>query len=126
MNISAIGAQPYIYNVNAIGSSSMNRISAISDDVLTSKVDYSGLTGENENELPIGKSKNFADIIMQQMSLSEANATRVMQQPEEELLEEMQESASENIIEEMNYRRNEEPSLYQRQNAAKMYEMNIA
>lgn len=125
MNIAAISAQPYVYNVNAISSSSLNRVSGITDNVLSGKIDYSGLTGENENELPVGQSKNFADIIMRQMSMSAANASRVMQ-PAEEVLEEAQENMAELVIDEMNQmQNNSEPSLFQRRSAAGAYEMNL-
>lgn len=77
MTISPIGYQPYIYNTNAISSASMNKISAIPDDALASKIDF-GKSRENENPLKPGQSSNFADILVSQMSMSQMNATRVM------------------------------------------------
>ena len=43
MMIGAVSFQPYVYNVNAIGPGSMNRLSRISDNVLDKKTDFSGL-----------------------------------------------------------------------------------
>lgn len=73
MQISGIGYNPYIYNTNQISANSLNPVSAISDDMSRSRVDYSGLLTEasgNENPLKPGQSANFADIVASQMSLA--------------------------------------------------------
>lgn len=80
MQISGIGFQPYIYNTNAVSSASMNKISSIGSDVSSQKTDFSPLSesSSNENPLKMGESKNFMDILSSQMSMSQMNATRVM------------------------------------------------
>lgn len=79
MTIGAISFQPYVYNVNAISSASMNRLSRISDDVLDKKTDYSGLTQtENENPLRRGQTLDFRGMLEMQMQRGRSNAARVM------------------------------------------------
>lgn len=79
MTIGAISFQPYVYNVNAISSASMNRLSGISDDVLDKKTDYSGLTqAENENPLRRGQTLDFQGMLEMQMQRGRSNAARVM------------------------------------------------
>lgn len=84
MGIGAIGSMmtPYIYNTNSISASSMNRVSAIGDDVTKASTDYSSLTAEetqNINPLKKGESSNFVDILESQMAMSRQNAARLMQ-----------------------------------------------
>ncbi len=85
MQIGAVGFSPYIYNTNTISRSSMSPISGISDDLLTSKTDFSGLTSEAENENPLrlGETSNFMDILDMQMQMGKLNASRIMQPVEE-------------------------------------------
>lgn len=81
MTISPVGYSPYIYNTNAVSRQSMNKISAISDDMTKSKVDYSNLVSEESNINPLkkGQSKNFVDIIASQMSLGSFQRDRIAQ-----------------------------------------------
>lgn len=86
MGIGAIGGMmmtPYVYNTNSISASSMNRVSAIGDDVTKASTDYSSLTTgdttENMNPLKKGESSNFVDILESQMAMSRQNAARLMQ-----------------------------------------------
>ncbi len=81
MQISAVGFSPYIYNTNMISALSMNRIAAIPGDVTEQKIDYTGLTSdesENINPLGIGQSANFMDILSSQMSMSRYHQARIM------------------------------------------------
>lgn len=129
MGITPIGSfQPYIYNVNAVGSGSMNKVNGISDDALSGKVDYTGLATENQNPLPMGKSKNFADIIMQQMSMSEMNAQRIIQDPEEDfsnILDVITDIAADQVSEDIVNKNAQEPSLFRRMSASQAYEANF-
>ena len=73
--------RPQIKNNNELSVDSLNKISAVSDDLKNSKVDFSGLLDEavkNVNPLKRGESVNFADILASQMAMSEANKTRLM------------------------------------------------
>ncbi|MBR1770979.1 MAG: hypothetical protein IJ747_03010 [Lachnospiraceae bacterium] len=79
--IGAIGFQPYIYNTNGIGPSSLQPISPIGTDVVKApSTDYSELLEENENVNPLkrGETKNFADILASQMAMSRLHAERVL------------------------------------------------
>lgn len=86
MQVGAISFQPYIYNTNSLSSSSLNKISGISDDLTSQKTDYSGLTDteENVNSNPLkrGESASFMDILAMQMQMGRNNAARVMKEPE--------------------------------------------
>ncbi len=81
MRIGAVGMSPYIYNTNMLSSLSMNRISAIPDDVTSQQLDYTDLVSddfENINPLSKGQSGNFMDILMSQMSMSRYHQAKVM------------------------------------------------
>ena len=82
MEIGAVGLQPFIYNTNQVNAASMNRVRPVPSDVNAEKTDYSGLVGKNENRLRPGESANFADIIDEQMSRAQQNATRIMRSEE--------------------------------------------
>jgi len=146
--ISAIEYQPYVYNTNAVSASSMDSIAPIADDVLSERIDYNVDDQENINPLKKGQSLNFADIIMEQMSKGQANAARVMvSEPETgngagdmtqeefsdklngKLEEEMSEQTAEQIIEDNVWQESmkpvNEPTLFQRKNAASAYEANM-
>ena len=85
--IGAIGFQPYIYRVNAVGPSSLNRISPVGGDVAKApSTDYSALydEGENINPLRKGETKNFADVLASQMAMSRLHAERLMPQAAEQ------------------------------------------
>lgn len=84
MMIGAVSFQPYVYNVNAIGPASMNKLSRISDNVLDKKTDFSGLAeAENENPLKQGQTLNFQDMLEMQMQQGRSAAARVMKPVEE-------------------------------------------
>ncbi len=84
MMIGAVSFQPYVYNVNAIGPASMNKLSRISDNVLDKKTDFSGLAeAENENPLKQGQTLNFQDMLEMQMQRGRSAAARVMKPAEE-------------------------------------------
>ena len=85
MQIGAVGFSPYIYNTNTISRSSMSPISGISDNLLSSKTDFSGLTSEAENENPLrlGETSNFMDVLDMQMQMGRLNASRIMKPAEE-------------------------------------------
>ena len=69
---------PYIYNTNTVNRASMNKIAPIEDDLLESKTDFSGLvSGENENALAIGETKDFATVLDMQMQSGMQNAARL-------------------------------------------------
>ena len=81
--LSAIQFTPYVYNANRISRASMNKISAIPEDVTKQKVDYTGLLSEdarNTNPLKRGTSANFADILSSQMSMSRYHQANLMAQ----------------------------------------------
>lgn len=77
MRIGAISFQPYVYNVNAISTASMNKLSRISDNVLDKKTDFSGLV-ENENPLRRGQTLNFQDMLEMQMQRGRSAAARMI------------------------------------------------
>lgn len=86
MHIGAIGGMsytPYIYNTNGVSSASLNKVSGIGNDLLTSKTDFSNLTTqETTNPLKRGESLDFTGILSMQMQMSRMNAARVMKEPE--------------------------------------------
>jgi len=90
MQVGAVSLKPYIYNTNAVSSRSMNKISAIGDDVLKSKTDVTGLmskeakaaSSEVLNPLKRGESADFAGIVQMQMQLSRMNADRLIKPAE--------------------------------------------
>ena len=90
MQIGAVSMRPYVYNTNVVGRNSMNKISAISDDVTSSRLDASALVSEEAkkqettNPLKRGQSLDFAGIIQMQMQMSRMNAARIMQPAEKE------------------------------------------
>jgi len=84
MQIGAVSMKPYIYNTNAVSPKSLDKISAISDDITSSRLDASSLVSEeskkqvNTNPLKPGQSLDFTGIIQMQMQMSRLNASRVM------------------------------------------------
>ncbi|MBE5881597.1 MAG: hypothetical protein E7289_04775 [Lachnospiraceae bacterium] len=73
MGIGAIsGFQPYVYNTNSVSGSSLNRISAVDNDVTSSHIkpaktsDYSG---ETINPLERGETADFAGVLAMQMQM---------------------------------------------------------
>ncbi len=74
MQIGAVGFSPYpnyVYNTNAISSASMNKISALSDDVLDHKIGFEESSSYdmslNVNPLKQGESQDFASILDSQL-----------------------------------------------------------
>ncbi len=72
----------YIYNTNRVSSRSLDRINAIPNDALKSKIGYTG-SSENTNPLRPGTSRDFAGIIVSQMAMGRRNAARIMRQPQQ-------------------------------------------
>ena len=78
--------QPYIYNTNTVSGNSLSRVKPISDDLLSSKTDFSGMANEeqqNLNPLRRGETVNFADVIAMQMQMGRMNADKIMKPAEE-------------------------------------------
>ena len=77
MGVGAIsGFQPYIYNTNSVSASSLNRISAVDNDVTSSHIkptanDYSQ---ETINALERGETADFAGVLAMQMQMGMNNA----------------------------------------------------
>jgi hypothetical protein len=77
MGVGAIsGFQPYIYNTNSVSASSLNRISAVDNDVTGSHIkpavnDYSQ---ETVNALERGETADFAGVLAMQMQMGMNNA----------------------------------------------------
>jgi len=100
MQIGAVSFRPYIYNTNAVGPASMNKISAIGKDALQSKTDISALTSEDAkksevlNPLKRGESLDFAGIIGMQMQMSRMNAERLMPKQNEQAASEVIDQAA--------------------------------
>ena len=80
MRIGAVGANPYVYNTNAVSSASLGKVKGIGSDVASAGTDFTGLTAETENTNPLkpGETKNFVDIVGMQMQMGRMNAARVM------------------------------------------------
>ncbi len=79
MGIGAIsGFQPYVYNTNSVSASSMNKISAIDNDVTSSHIepDYrsSDYNKPTLNPLERGETADFADVLAMQMQQGMNNA----------------------------------------------------
>lgn len=78
MGIGAIsGFQPYVYNTNSVSASSLNRISAVDNDVSDSHIkpakpsDYGQ---ETVNALERGETADFAGVLAMQMQMGMNNA----------------------------------------------------
>ena len=84
MEIGAASFEPYIYNTNTLSGSSLSKISAVPDDLLTSQTDFSGLTEEDLNENPLrkGETSNFADVLQMQLQMGRLNASRLIKEAE--------------------------------------------
>ena len=85
MQISAVGYLTYVYNTNYVSGRSLGKVKAIPEDVLDSKVDYTG--SENTNPLQPGTSKDFAGIVASQMAMGRMRAARIMQEQPQDSLE---------------------------------------
>lgn len=77
--ISGWGYMPYIYNTNTVSSASLDKVSAISNDVTKQKADFSGLAekAENENPLKPGQTLNFQSMLDMQLQMGFMNADRL-------------------------------------------------
>ncbi len=77
MGVGAVsGYHPYIYNTNSVSASSLNRISAVDNDVSNShiepmKTDYAQ---ETVNALERGETADFAGVLAMQMQMGMNNA----------------------------------------------------
>ena len=78
MGIGAVsGYQPYIYNTNSVSASSLNRISAVNNDVSESHIEpvsSSDYSQETLNPLHRGETSDFAGVLAMQMQMGMANA----------------------------------------------------
>lgn len=85
MQIGAVSFRPYIYNTNMVSGSSLSKISAIGDDLLSGKTDFSGVAEEQENTNPLrrGETRNFMDVLDRQMRMGQLNASRLMRPAKE-------------------------------------------
>lgn len=121
MEIGAIGYSPYVYRVNQISASSLNRVSPIGDDLLASKTDFSDLAKDENvtvNPLKRGETSNFADVLAMQLQMGRLNADRIFQNP-------VQSEAQAHQAESLKVTADEdtaEVSLYQSMRAAQAYE----
>jgi len=77
MRIEATTYPTFIYNTNYVSARSLGRVNAIPNDVLKSKIGYTG-SSENTNPLRPGTSRDFAGIIASQMAMGRMNAARLM------------------------------------------------
>ena len=149
MRIGAVGFQtyqPYIYNTNTVSGNSLSRVKPISDDLLSSGTDFSGMTDEeqqNLNPLRRGETVNFANVIAMQMHMGRMNADKIMKPAEVSAAEPNNSKApedagikAERMIDAAGKDRPAEDgeaarpvqtgvSLYQMQHAAFAYQMNM-
>ncbi len=99
MRIGAIAYQPYIYCTNRVSACSLGRIEALPEDGTERRIDFSGLTEEDENVNPLGKGKsaNFMDILSSQMAMSRAKSAVLVKpaQEEQDAGEELEDMAAE-------------------------------
>lgn len=126
MNIGAISFQPYIYNTNYLSRASLNKVSAISDDLVSARTDYSGLVEDKSNQNPLrrGETRDFAGILRQQFQMARTRADRLIK-PAQETEESLQYQAAGNSvinnIDTVAYGNN----LYLMQRAAEAYSVNL-
>lgn len=85
MRIGALNFSPYIYNTNYLNPGSLNKISAIPDDALSSKTDFSELSNTelssedlNENPLQRGETSDLAATLQMQFETGQQNASRLI------------------------------------------------
>lgn len=85
MAVGAIGSvtstlyNPYVYNTNSLSKASLNKINAIPDDVTKAKTEVEPYSNDlNVNPLSVGETKNFADVLMSQMSRSSYKQAQVL------------------------------------------------
>ena len=126
MNIGAISFQPYIYNTNYLSRASLNKVNAISDDLVSAKTDYSGLVEEQSDQNPLrrGETLDFAGILQQQMQMGRANAARLIK-PAQEMEEPLQFEAAGSIVMNSAATTTYGNNLYMMQRAAEAYSVNL-
>ena len=126
MNIGAISFQPYIYNTNYLSRASLNKVNAISDDLVSAKTDYSGLVEDESNQNPLrrGETLDFAGILQQQMQMGRANAARLIK-PAQEMEEPLQFEAAGSIVMNNAATSTYANNLYMMQRAAEAYSVNL-
>ncbi len=95
MRIGGIAFQPYIYRPNVVSRNSLSRVKPISEDLLSSKTDFSGLSKETTNPLRRGETSDFADVVAMQMQMSRLNQARIMKPAEEAVPDETAQAAIE-------------------------------
>lgn len=102
MRINSISFKPYIYNTNYLNRSSLNKVSAIPDDALSSKTDFSELTDEDLNENPLrkGETADFENVLQRQFQTGRQNAARLIKPAgnNEELLQNKETPSNSNIM----------------------------
>ena len=126
MNIGAVSFQPYIYNTNYLSRASLNKVNAISDDLVSAKTDYSGLVEDESNQNPLrkGETRDFAGILRQQFQLARTHADRLIKPAQETERTLLSESAGNGVINNTGtaaYGSN----LYLMQRAAEAYSVNL-
>lgn len=127
MNIGAISFQPYIYNTNYLSSVSLNKVNAISDDLVSAKTDYSDLVQDQSNQNPLrkGETLDFAGILQQQFQMAYNNAARLMK-PADEAVEPLQyQAAGNSVMDNVTTAAYGNNNLYWMQRAAEAYSVNL-
>ena len=126
MNIGAISFQPYIYNTNYISRASLNKVNAISDDLVSAKTDYSGLVEEQSNQNPLrkGETRDFAGILQQQFQMARTNADRLIK-PTQETEEPLQYQLAASSVMDNTGTAAYGNNLYLMQRAAEAYSVNL-
>lgn len=84
MRIGALNFKPFIYNTNSLNRNSLNKISAISEDLPSRKTDFTGLAASDWNENPLhkGETSNFTDVFQKQFYKSRQNASMLFKPSE--------------------------------------------
>ena len=84
MRIGALNFKPFIYNTNSLNRNSLNKISAISEDLPSRKTDFTGLAAADRNENPLrkGETSNFTDVFQKQFYKGRQNASMLFQPSE--------------------------------------------
>ena len=126
MNIGAISFQPYIYNTNYLSGASLNKVNAISDDLVSAKTDYSGLVEEQSNQNPLrrGETRDFAGILRQQFQMARTHADRLIK-PAQETERTLQFEAAGGGVMKQEATAAYNNNLYMMQRAAEAYSVNL-
>lgn len=126
MNIGAISFQPYIYNTNYISRASLNKVNAISDDLVSARTDYSGLVEEQSDQNPLrkGETRDFVGILQQQFQMARTNADRLIK-PAQETEEPLQYQMAASSVMDNTGTEAYGNNLYLMQRAAEAYSVNL-